>query len=157
MPCERDILPKFAPEKGGDAPFLFIKHTLMSKIRYTFMTLALLCAAFALGGCGSDHHDNDEDKIYQVSYTVTIGNTTGFSQKEYNTLLIVSKLYQDAVDEANGRETATLESQTAHDSRVMAACYTVQASVETEYTDFRGEIYVTNSSTKKILYTFKKN
>lgn len=128
----------------------------MSKIRYTFMTLALLCASFALGGCGSDHHSNDEDKIYQVSYSVTIGNTSGFSAAEYSTLLTVSQLYQDAVDKANGGETATLTDQTAHDSRVMAACYTVQSNVETDYPDFRGEIYVTNSSTKKVLYTFKQ-
>lgn len=86
------------------------------------MTFAMLCAALVMSGCGSDHHDSDEDKIYQVSYTVTIGNTNGFSQKEYTTLLTVSKLYQDAVDEANGGEIATLENQTAHDSRVMAAC-----------------------------------
>jgi len=128
----------------------------MSKTRYTFMTLAALCAALVLGGCGSDHHEDNEDKIYHVSYTVTTGSTNGFSQEEYVTLMTVLTLYQEAVNEANGGETVTLENQTANDSRVMAACYTVQDNVERNYKNFRGEVYVTNSSTKKTLYSHKK-
>lgn len=127
----------------------------MKKTLLSFLPLVCM-VAFTLVSCGSDHDDGDEDRIYEVSYTVTTGGVQGFTTDEANVHMEVMNMFQNAVDEANGGKTATLTSATAHDSRVMAACYTTQDKVETDYLNFRGTLYVTNSATRKTIYTITK-
>jgi len=128
----------------------------MKRTLFFFFPLLCLLSVEALLSCGSDHEDDEGIRAYQVSYTVTTGGVQGFTTEQANVHIEVMNLLQAAVNKANGGETVTLQDAKAHDSRVMAACYTTQDSVESYYTSFRGTLYVTNSATKKVIYTLKK-
>lgn len=126
--------------------------------RTLFFSFLLVCllAMVSFVSCGSDHDGDEGERPYKVSYTVITGGVKGFTTEQANVHMEVMNLLQDAVDEANGGKEVTLLSATAHDSRVMAACYSTQDKVEQEYLNFRGTLYVTNSATRKVIYTLTK-